>query len=219
MTESPQLLIIAGPNGAGKSTFSKDLSPANAFIFDPDKEKALIVSKFTGLPAESINFAFEQRFQDLIETAIKNRRDFVIETNFRDNNLWDIANRFKANGYAVNMIYFLLASIHESIDRVTSRINNGGHYVDEASIRYNYIEGLENLKYFADRFDKLEVVDASGSFLQLRSVLSIQQKQLIYISDDVPENTKQVITDIARRFNSRRSDENEDRDQGYGLTR
>jgi len=219
MAESPQLLIIAGPNGAGKSTFSKDLSPTNAFIFDPDKEKALIVSKFTGLPAESINFAFEQRFLDMMEIAIKNKSDFVIETNFRDNNLWDIANRFKANGYSVNMIYFLLASIHESIDRVTYRINNGGHYVDEASIRYNYIEGLENLEYFADRFDKLEVLDASESFLQLRSVLSVQHNQLIYISADVPEKARQVITNIARRCNDRGPDYNEDQDQNYGLTR
>ncbi|MEO5892369.1 MAG: AAA family ATPase [Ferruginibacter sp.] len=218
MKTTAQLLVIAGPNGAGKSTFSKDLSPLGAFIFDPDKERAIIESKYLNLPRESIEYAFQQRYQDCIELAIRKKRDFVLETNFRDHALLETAEWFKANGYLINMIYFVLSNIPESMDRVTHRVNNGGHYVDDESIRYNYQEGLDNLEYFSDRFDNLEVIDASGSYFQLRSVLSIQQQQCLYLNTDLPKGAEQVITRIADRYRDNSRDNDNDEEQGWNYT-
>jgi predicted ABC-type ATPase len=83
------------------------------------------------------------------------------------------------------MIYLVLNGISQSIDRVAKRVSNGGHFVDNESIRFNYNEGLKNLNYFANRFDNLEILDSSGNFLELCSFLSIQQQQLIFLSDDL----------------------------------
>jgi predicted ABC-type ATPase len=220
MMTGPQLIFIAGPNGAGKSTFSKDLSPPGTFIFDPDKEKAIIAFRFAKLPQESIEYAFQQHFQDCIEFAIKNKRDFVIETNFRDHALLDTAEQFKANGYVTNMIYLVLDGIHVSMDRVQHRLNNGGHHVDDESVLFNYTEGLKNLEYFSGRFDNLEIIDASGSYFKLRSVLSIQHQRLVYRSTDLPKAAEQTINRIADRYdNSWQRGNNEDLDRPRGPRR
>jgi predicted ABC-type ATPase len=221
MIEQPQLLIIAGPNGAGKSTFSRDFSSQDAFIFDPDKERAKTEARFPDLPAESIDFALNQFYFDCVESALRNKHDFVLETNFRDSGIMDTVKRFQENGYAVNMIYLVLSGISQSIDRVTKRVSNGGHFVDNESIRFNYNEGLKNLNYFAKRFDNLEIIDSSGNFLQLRSLLSVQERQLVFLSEDLPEWIEKEITSIVFRYkdNSRQQDNDEERDRPRGPRR
>lgn len=218
MKTQPQLIFVAGPNGAGKSTFSKDLSPAGAFIFDPDKEQAAIALKYPNYPPESIGHAFQQYFQDCIELAIKKKRDFVIETNFRDHLLMDIAERFKSYGYETNMIYLVLQSIPESMARVAARVKAGGHYIDDASIVYNYNEGLKNLEYFAGRFDNLEIIDATGDYHKLRSVMSIQKQQLIYLSDKLPKNAALIINQIAGRYGNISEKRGNDEERGRDYT-
>ena len=213
MIEQPQLLIIAGPNGAGKSTFSRDFTPQDAFIFDPDKERSKLEARFPDLPDESIHYALNQFFFDCIESTLKNMHNFVLETNFRDAGLMDTVKRFQENGHAVNMIYLVLNGISQSIDRVTKRVSNGGHFVDNESIRFNYTEGLKNLNYFANRFDNLEILDSSGNFLELRSLLSIQQQQLVFLSDDLPEWIEQEITNIAYRNNDNSGQEDDDEER------
>ena len=193
------------------------MSPPDTFIFDPDKEKEIIAFRFAELPQESIEYAFQQHFQDCIEFAIGNKRDFVIETNFRDQALLDPVEQFKANGYITNMIYLVLDSVHESMDRVKHRVNNGGHHVDDQSVFINYTEGLKNLEYYSGRFDNLEIIDASGSYFKLRSVLSIQHQRLVYRSTELPKDAEQTINRIADRYDNswQRGDEEEpDRPRG-----
>jgi predicted ABC-type ATPase len=201
MFDQPQLLIIAGPNGAGKSTLSRDLAPEGAFVFDPDQERAKIEAKFPDLPAESIDYALNQCFFDCIHDVLADREDFVLETNFRDSSLMDTVSRFKEQGYAVNMIYMVLSGLSQSIDRVSFRVKNGGHFVDNESIRTNYIEGLKNLNYFADRFDNLEIVDSSTYLSKLRTLLSVQQRHIIFLESNLPKWIKNEITAIAGQFN------------------
>jgi predicted ABC-type ATPase len=211
--DDPQLLIIAGPNGAGKSTFSKDLSATGAFIFDADKEIAKIEARFPGLPGESVSYAVEQYFLDCVDDALKNKTDFTIETNFRDAGLMDTVDRFKDKGYEVNMLYIGLGDIKQSMDRVTARVKSGGHFVDVDSVRYNYGEGLKNLTYFADRFDNLEFIDASGNLYELKSLLSVQRRQLAFLSPDLPEWARPAISNIIRHFNPPSAERDED--NGY----
>ena len=109
------------------------------------------------------------------------------------------------------MIYLAISGIPQSMDRVKKRIKSGGHFVDNESIRYNYIEGLKNLQHFADRFDNLEVLLTSKNPSDIRSLLSIQQKRLVFLADDLPEWIAHEITDVANRFrdNSREQDDGE----------
>lgn len=209
--DDPQLLIIAGPNGAGKSTYSKDLSSPGAFIFDSDKEIAKIETRFPGLPFESISYAVDQYFLDRVDEALKNRTDFTLETNFRDAGpITDTVSRFMAKGYTVGLVYLGLSSIKQSMDRVKARVKAGGHDVDAASIRYNYEEGLKNLAYFAGRFYNLELIDASEDLYGLRSLLSVKDNQLVFVSEDRPAWAEDTLSAIERHFGPRFPDMDDD---------
>jgi predicted ABC-type ATPase len=217
-SENPQLLIVGGPNGAGKSTHSGTLSPKGAFIFDADIIKARVAARLPDdVPVESIYFAVQSVFLDFVEEAIKKKQDFTIETNFRDNELMDTIARFKQNGYTISMIYLTLNNIRQSIDRVTQRVNTGGHFVDNASIRYNYEEGLKNLEYFSGRFDNLDIIDASGK--QLRPILNIKQQQLVYLDPDLPSGLEQTIMTIADRYRNNSRGNAGEQGRNYGPRR
>jgi predicted ABC-type ATPase len=219
MPNNPQLLYVAGPNGAGKSTFSKDFSEPGAIIFDVDKVIARIEAQSPGMPKKQVYDTATLEFFNQANEAVRLRQHFTLETNFRDKELVDIAARFKEYGYATNMIYLTLESIEESISRVKERVLDGGHFVDHKNILLNYNEGLQYLERFADSFDKLAIIYSSKDPGEFKSLLNIENKQLVYLSDDLPTGVRQTILNIADRYNSRGLDDDEKRGPTRGRGR
>jgi predicted ABC-type ATPase len=201
MSNHPQLLFVAGPNGAGKSTFSKELSEPGAVVFDVDKVVARIEAQSSHKPKKEVYEDATKEFFEQAIAAITDRRHFTLETNFRDKNLLKIVAEFKRYGYTTNMIYLTLENIEQSIDRVNERVSSGGHYVDHETIKQNYDLGLQFLERYAESFDNLEIIDASGSTWQLRSLLSIQNRNLKHVSERVNERVAKTVNAIAEKFN------------------
>ncbi len=203
MSANPQLLFVAGPNGAGKSTFSKNISEPGAVIFDVDKVIAPIEAQWPDMPKKQLYQEATNEFFKQVTDAVKQKRHFTLETNFRDEDLLDIVAEFKRHGYTANMIYMTLKSVKESVSRVNQRVKNGGHYVDLNNIEQNYTLGLQYLESFAHRFDNLEIITTSGDDFQIRSLLSIRQQKLVYLSTDLPFEIEDIIKRMVDQFNSR----------------
>jgi predicted ABC-type ATPase len=204
--ENPQLLYVAGPNGAGKSTFSEELSNPGAIVFDVDKVIARIEAQSPGMPKKKVYDTATQEFFNQANAAVKQKQHFTLETNFRD--------KFKRRGYTTNMIYLTLDSIEQSIYRVNKRVLNGGHFVDHKNIQLNYDEGLLYLERYAASFDNLEIVDSSKDFSEFRSLLSIKQQELIFLSTNLPASVEQTIINIADRYRNNSRDKDNDEEQG-----
>ncbi len=221
MSDNPQLLFVAGPNGAGKSTFSKELSEPGAVIFDVDKVIARIQAQSLGMPKKQVYDTATHEFFDQANEAVRLKQHFTLETNFRDKELVDIAGQFKRFGYTTNMVYLALESVELSTARVNKRVLDGGHSVDRKNILLNYNEGLQYLERYADRFDNLEIIDASGGIGEFELKLKIKQQQLVYLSGDLPASLEQTVIGIADRFrdNSRDDDNNEGQGWDYSLRR
>jgi predicted ABC-type ATPase len=219
MSNNPQLLYVAGPNGAGKSTFSKDLSEPGAIIFDVDKVIARIEAQSPDMPKKQVYDTATQEFFNQANEAVRLQQHFTLETNFRDKELVDIAAQFKEYGYTTNMVYLTLESIEESISRVKERVLDGGHFVDHKNILLNYHEGLQYLERFADSFDKLAIINSSKDPGKFKSLLKIENQQLVYVADDLPVGVEQTIINIADRYNSRRLDDDENRGPTRGRGR
>ncbi len=209
MSNNPQLLFVAGPNGAGKSTFSKELSEPGAIIFDVDKVIARIEAQSPRMPKKQVYDAATQEFFNQANEAIRLKQHFTLETNFRDKELVDIADQFKQYGYTTNMVYLALESIEQSTVRVNKRVLDGGHFVDRKNILLNYNEGLQYLESFADRFDNLEISDASKGIGEFELILKIKQQQLVYMSEDLPIGLEQTVINIANRYRDNSRDEEE----------
>jgi predicted ABC-type ATPase len=219
MSDNPQLLYVAGPNGAGKSTFSKELSKPSAIIFDVDKVIARIEAQSPGLPKKQVYETATKEFFNQANEAIRLKQHFTLETNFRDKELVDIADQFKRYGYTTNMVYLTLESIEESISRVKERVLDGGHFVDHKNILLNYNEGLQYLERFADRFDKLKIIHSSKDPGKFKSLLNMENRQLIYLNDDLPSGVEQTIVNIATRYRNNSRDEDNDEEPGWNYRR
>ena len=70
------------------------------------------------------------------------------------------------------------------------------------------------LERLADRFDKLDIFDASNDPGKFKSLLKIEQQQLIYLDDDLPARVEQTIINIADRYRSNSKGEDNDDEQG-----
>ncbi len=52
--------------------------------------------------------------------------------------------RQKDRGYAIHIAYLWIPSANMSVERVRQRVRQGGHWVDEETVRRRYKRGLEN---------------------------------------------------------------------------
>jgi predicted ABC-type ATPase len=198
--DNPQLLFVAGPNGAGKSTFSKILSNPGAIIFDVDSVIPRIEAQSPEMPKKQVYLAATQEFFKQATEAIRLKQDFTLETSFRDEQLVDIVAEFRRYGYTTNMVYLTLDSIEQSIKRVSERVSKGGHDVDLRNIQPNYEIGLQCLERLADRFDNLDVLDASIEHGIHKPLLKIAQKRMVYLNDNLPAGLARTVTNIADQF-------------------
>lgn len=188
-------------------------------IYDPDVVLAATFSRFPALPAQSIYYAAEQTFFDRVDEAIAQNLDFTVESNFRDHYLIDVAQRFKDHGYEIGIGYIGLKTVKTSIARVDQRVAQGGHYVDQESIRLNYLEGLANLSYFAARFDHLNIMDGSTRLAQPKPLLIIENQELIYQEDFLPNWSRTTIANILANYPFKNNDLDNDIQKDYGYTR
>lgn len=143
------------------------------------------------------NLAFEE-LENKISEAIKEKKDFCYETNFNSTPLfWP--EKFKANGYELHLIYFVLDSIEEAKRRVAIRVQNGGHFVPEAEIQKRYYEGFSNLNSHFEYFDFIDMFDSSSYKKEPSFCFSLHQGK-IALNYRFPEFLKPLIPAIAEKF-------------------
>lgn len=168
----PELFIITGSNGAGKSTVGASYLPENIqqnyTIFDGDKlfmlKQRELFPATTRSHKEAKKIAYEWligHFESLVDDAIVRNDSFVYEGHFTNDATWDIPKRFKENGYAINLVFFGLASPSLSEMRVVERSKSGGHYVPPMEVESNFYGNLEKLNQYFPIIDDLQVVDTS----------------------------------------------------------
>ena len=142
-----KVIIIAGPNGAGKTTFARNFLPKEAqtyqFInadliaaglspFNPDlaalKAGRIMLSEIEAVSLSGHNFAFETTLSGVhYLTQIK---------------------RWQNLGYTVKLWFIKLSTSELAIERVKSRVKQGGHDIPHATILRRFTSGLKNLEKF-----------------------------------------------------------------------
>jgi predicted ABC-type ATPase len=198
----PDFTIVAGPNGAGKSTFSKRLSNSGALIFDADIIKLIREKQYPDLPIESIEMMIDSVYWEAEEVAIKEKKDFTVETNLRNDFLVKRAAHFRNKGYTINLVFMLLPDIQSSIDRVNSRVDQKGHYVDVETIKYNFEYSLENLKQYFGLFDNLFLIDSAltDNLSIPNPLLKLKNNKIHFIEPSPPKWAKPIIDDIIQKI-------------------
>lgn len=206
-----QFTVIAGPNGAGKSTLSVRMSRRDAIIFDPDKEKLAIERNYPDISDEAIESAVTRKYEQFELQAIATRKSFTVETNLRNEFLAERAALFREGGYLTRLVFMMLPDVESSMDRVNLRVKQKGHFVDHASIRYNFGASLDNLLKVADRFDQVMLVCAASEFGIIASperLLVTQGTEVVHINTEAPEWAYSVMNEVINIIRGR--------DRGFG---
>ncbi|AYL94941.1 zeta toxin family protein [Mucilaginibacter celer] len=214
----PELNIIAGPNGAGKSSFSRFLSFPDALIFDPDLETKKISARYPDINDDAVEAELTRVYEKQEKKALAGYLNFTIETNLRNDYVIKRAERFKSNGYAINLIFFLLPTIADSIDRVRLRVRNKGHNVDIESIKINFEESYKNAIKFANRFDNIMIMDGSSTSQLInapRPIAIFKENGHLFIDKQAPEWSKTFIVEMQSHSKApKKADEKTDTDKG-----
>ena len=82
-----------------------------------------------------------------IRNLIAQSQDFAFETTLATKSFLPLIKEAKSAGYSVNLIYFWLKKLDFAIDRVKSRVAEGGHNIPEDVIKRRYYRGIFNFKH------------------------------------------------------------------------
>lgn len=165
----PNLFIIAGPNGAGKTTASYTVLPemldCKEFVNADEIARGLSPFQFDKAAIEAGRLMLN-RINDLI----RQQSDFAFETTLSTRSYVNTILKAKESGYFVTLVYFWLSSPELAIERVRTRVNEGGHNIAEEIIRRRYRNGAKNLiQLYLPVSDYWLIIDNSESPFKLIS--------------------------------------------------
>jgi len=157
-----EVFMIGGPNGAGKTTASMVLLPKflDVYEFVNADEIARGLNPVKPETAQmSAGRAMIERIKDLIEA----KKNFAFETTCAGHHHLETLKICRAAGYSTNLVFYWLPSADMTIQRVKYRVQQGGHYIPEATVRRRYAAGLKNLvKHYLPAVDAALVLDNSN---------------------------------------------------------
>lgn len=138
-----KIVIIAGPNGAGKTTFAQEFLPNEArcpIFINAD----LIASGLSPFQPEQAAIRAGKLMLKEIESYVQQGKSFAFETTLSGKLYAMKISLWQAKNYEVKLIYLSLPSVEMAINRVASRVANGGHHIPEDVIRRRFETGWEN---------------------------------------------------------------------------
>ena len=150
-----------GPNGAGKTTASFTILPE---IFECKEfvnadEIARGLSPFN---PEVVAFQAGRIMIERINSLLEDDKTFVFETTLSTNSYVSFIDKAKERGYEIILLFLKLNSEELAIERVKTRVSEGGHNIPINTIRRRYRRGLRNLcQKYIQKVDKWILIDNS----------------------------------------------------------
>jgi predicted ABC-type ATPase len=140
----PNIYIIAGCNGAGKTTAAFTLLPemldCNEFVNADEIAKGL-----SPFQPQTVSFhagrIMLERIIELIDLGV----DFAFETTLTTISYKNTIELARQKGYKITLLFFWLNDVILAIERVATRVSEGGHHIPEDVIIRRYFKGLANL--------------------------------------------------------------------------
>ncbi len=155
------LYIIAGCNGAGKTTASFTLLPeildCKEFVNADEIAKGL-----SPFQPEKVSFEAGRIMLNRINELLENEENFAFETTLATKSYKSKITKAKTKNYNVTIIFFWLENIDLAIERVKTRVLEGGHNIAIEVIKRRYMNGIKNLfEIYLSIADEVMIFDNS----------------------------------------------------------
>lgn len=163
MSDHPILHVLAGVNGAGKSSIGEsEFNRKGSPIFNPDTIAKKIRNLHPDIPLALANAHAWQIGKSLLEQAIAQGRDYRFETTLGGRTIVQLLDQASRSGHRLHVWFCGLASPDLHLQRVRSRVANGGHNIPEEKIRERWTRSRENLIRLLPHIEHLRLYDNSA---------------------------------------------------------
>ncbi|WP_310558910.1 zeta toxin family protein [Flavobacterium sp.] len=138
------LYIIAGCNGAGKTTASFTILPeildCKEFVNADEIAKGL-----SPFQPEKVSFEAGRIMLNRINELLETNENFAFETTLATKSYKSKIAAAKSKNYSVTLLFFWLQNVELAIERVKTRVYEGGHNIETEVIKRRYLNGIKNL--------------------------------------------------------------------------
>ena len=155
------LYLLAGCNGAGKTTAAFTLLPGllDCREFVNADEIARGLSPFQ---PETVSIQAGRLMLARLRELLAAGETFALETTLATRHYVRFIAEARAQGYLVRLLFFWLNSPDLAVERVKSRVRDGGHAIPELIIRRRYEGGLKQFfQVYRRAVDSWSFVDNS----------------------------------------------------------
>ena len=145
MSDPKEIFIIAGPNGAGKTTFTMDLIDEGfvAHYLNADE----IAKEYRVKHPEAANIKAARAFLNRMDKFSQGDESFAFETTLSGLKYLKRIKNWKGQGWKVSIFYLLITSVEVSKNRVTERVEHGGHDIPTKDIERRFAKSIHNFHY------------------------------------------------------------------------
>ena len=191
----PKLYIIAGCNGAGKTTASYTVLPemlgCKEFVNADEIAKGLSPFNPESVAIEAGRLML-QRMDDLLARA----RILHLKRRWQLRSYVKFIERAHAKGYFVTLLYFWLPTPEQAIERVATRVSEGGHNIPSDVIRRRYANGIRNLvTLYTPICNFWTIYDNSSADAEIKIIASGEKDITIHVEDAL---SYKMISDYER---------------------
>ena len=155
-------IVIAGPNGAGKTTFAREYlsreAPVSNFV-----NADLIAGGLSPLNPRLAAVAAARMVINETNRLAKLRADFAFETTLSGLAYARRFEKWKRQGYEIEILYLKLGSPELALRRIAARVRQGGHNVPRGDVIRRFKRGWKNfLTVYRPLADSWTVYENSG---------------------------------------------------------
>jgi predicted ABC-type ATPase len=163
----PRCIIVAGPNGAGKTTFAREFLPAYAKVIH-FVNADLMAAGLSPLRPEMAAIAAGRLFLKELDRLAGSGRDFAFESKLSGVAYAARLKKWKMIGYRIEIVYLKLPNPGIGLNRIASRVLQGGHDVPTRDVARRFERSWENFqRIYRPLADSWWVYDNSGDRPQL----------------------------------------------------
>lgn len=104
-----------------------------------------IAAGLSPLQPDKVAFEAGRIMLERVKRLINDNVDFAFETTLSTKSYRSLIKSARENGYEIWLLFYWLPSPEMAMERVTSRVKNGGHSIPEDVIIRRYFRGISNL--------------------------------------------------------------------------
>ncbi|MBB6673582.1 zeta toxin family protein [Cohnella nanjingensis] len=161
----PEMTVFAGCNGAGKSTLIDHYGETFDNLINPD----LYARQINPEDPRKADLTAGKLALKAIRECLKDGGSLAVETTLSSDFYLKRMEEARAKGYRIVFCFIGLQDVQMHIDRVRTRVIEGGHFIATSDIIRRYDASLSNLKKALSLSDYAVVLDNTDR--SLRSLL------------------------------------------------